>query len=94
MDGNYPSTRENLGWLGRVAMLLQGGRGRERPGRLWGRRRPHLQCCVQKECLTPLNGGREEKKRGEGEAEGRQKGGEQSWEGEGRKVGVREHKRS
>lgn len=21
----------------------------ERPGRLWGRRRPHLQCCVQKE---------------------------------------------
>lgn len=24
----------------------EGERERERPGRLWGRRRPHLQCCV------------------------------------------------
>ncbi|KAK5621479.1 hypothetical protein CRENBAI_003981 [Crenichthys baileyi] len=45
---------------------------RERPERLWGRRRPHLQCCVQKECLTTFQRG---------------KRGEKGWRGGGNRLG-------
>lgn len=54
---------------------------RERPGRLWGRRRPHLQCRVET-VLNSLSKGE-----GEGEAKEREtrgRGGERSW-GEGRR---------
>lgn len=45
------------GWEG-VVGETERERERERPGRLWGRRRPHLQCCVQKECLTAFQRGK------------------------------------
>lgn len=57
--------------------MVREAEGEERPRRLWGRRGPHLQCCVWKELWEgERRGGGREGGKGKGGWGGREKGGE------------------